>query len=134
MKAINMKSLLVMLVIAAGSFISCKKNKDAAPDHILKGNWEGEYGYGADEPDTYFAFIIHNNGTLQVSIDKNYPPTGSGTWTLKDNEFKAVYKYEGDNEEFNVVAKFDEVENNLVGNWGDGDTNADDGKFYMFRQ
>jgi hypothetical protein len=136
MKAFNIKSFVLVLAIAAGTFISCKKDKDAAPpDSILKGTWEGAYGGANGEPTTYFSFIIENNGTLQVKAeDKNDPLVGSGTWTLKDNEFKAVYQYEGQDAKLNVAAKFDEVENNLIGNWGHGEKNADVGKFYMFRK
>ena len=138
MKSFNIKPLLTAIVIAACTFVSCKKDKDApapSPESIMKGTWEGLYGFDQETPAKYFAIIIEKNGSLQVRAnDKNNPQIGTGTWTLHENVFTAVYQYEGQISTYNMAAKLDGGQKKLTGSWGTGDKNADDGVFYMNKQ
>lgn len=136
MKSLNVASLVAALLIAACTFVSCKKDKaDPAPVNVIEGNWEGLYGYGNNAPTVYFSFVIHKDGTLQVkAVDKDDPSLATGTWTLKDNEFKAVYQYEGESEKLNVAAKYDAEQKKLTGNWGHGEADPKAGGFIMNKQ
>lgn len=136
MKVFNVKFLVVAIVIAACIFVSCRKSKEApTPESKMAGTWEGLYGNNNDVPYVYFAFIIKKDGTLQVKADeKDDPMTGTGTWTLQEDVFKAVYHYDGEDYNFNVAAKLDEAQMKITGSWGNGDKDADDGEFFMKKQ
>jgi hypothetical protein len=128
---------MAVILIALCTFTSCKKDKDAAAtnESILVGHWEGFYGGLDGEPKQYYAFTILKNGSLTVKSDSKVSDIiGAGTWTLKDNEFKAVYQYPGQDTKFYAVAKFDEAQKKLTGTWGVETQNADLGKFYMIKQ
>ena len=135
MKSFNILTMAVAILIAASTFVSCKKDKDTpAPNSFMQGNWEGKYGYGNAEPDTYFALVINSNGTLQVkSGDKNDPYISSGTWTLEEDVFKVIYQSD-DNEDLNLAAKLNEAKTELTGSWGFGKVDAGMGDFIVTKK
>ena len=135
MKSFNILSMIAAILIAACTFVSCKKDKDTpAPGSVLQGNWEGKYGYGNADPDTYFALEINSNGTLTVkSGDKNDPYVSPGTWTLQEDVFKAVYQSD-DEEDLNLSAKLNEAKTELTGSWGFGKVDANMGDFIVAKK
>lgn len=136
MKALNLRSMLAVLFFAAVTMASCKKNNDdiVAPAPAIEGQWVGKYGSGANEPNVFFAFNILPGGVLQV-LNQDKAVTGTGTWTLEDSQtFKGIYKYNNGLMQFNMAAKYDAAKKTITGSWGEGDTVAGDGEFFLNKQ
>ena len=123
------------LALAILSLASCKKETEVLAAPGIEGTWVGEYEGGLYSSPKFFSFIIKNDGTLIVkSGDPNAPLTGTGTWSLTDTEFRSVYQYEGQLSKWNVAAKADIEKGEMSGAYGAGETDADDGTFYLTRQ
>ena len=129
MKSLNLK--LVILFLSIVTLVSCSKQKDDVPVSPAVGTWEGKYGGGQMEPSAAISTTIHANGTLSI---KTFEGVASGTWTLNESTFKAVYKNDNYNGYLNISAKLNDAGNKLTGNWGAGETQADDGKIYFDKQ
>lgn len=134
MKTLNLKSVLA-IIFASLTIVACSKKKDDVPPPAppIVGTWVGMYGNGNEDPNTHFSFRIKDNGTLEV-LSENETVDGTGTWTLEDGTFNAIYKYTGDFFQFNVAAKHDADNNTLTGSWGAGTESADDGDFFMTKK
>lgn len=134
MKSFNISSLVAAILIAACTFVSCKKDNDVpAPGEIMEGTWNGLYGEDNDEPAFYFELVIHRDGTLQVKSGNPADPyVMPGTWSLHKDVFKAVYH---DQDAYmNLTAKLDGAKKKLSGNWGYGKENPDSGNFLVTKQ
>lgn len=136
MKTLNVKTMLALLFFAVTAMVACKKNNDdmVAPLAAIEGQWIGKYGSGANDPTTFLGFNILPNGVLQVlKADKTV--SGTGTWVLQEGQtFKGIYKHNGALMKFNVAAKYDEAAQTITGSWGEGETVAADGEFYLNKQ
>lgn len=137
MKTLNLKSIFFMAAVALFTFSSCKKDNAEiiAPAPTAAGTWTGLYGGGNNVPSNYYNFVINANGTMIVkSGSVNNTDPGSGTWTITDGIFKAVYYYNSDPAfKYNVSAKIDLVKNTMDGSWGFGEIVPDKGTFTMTR-
>lgn len=134
MKSLNLKSFAVVLFVALCTFVSCSKKKDDVAPPTMAGKWVGKWGSGNAIPDQHFAFTINANGTLTVE-EGNPVDLGTGTWTLQDDTFKAIYSYDDDpSDKLNVAAKVNEARTKIEGSWGLGEVNAGSGSFYMVKQ
>jgi hypothetical protein len=138
MKALNIKTLIAVCLMATTTMISCKKDDKIEPQQpapvvkTIEGSWIGKYGSGNSEPDEFFAFNIKPNGVLEVKNENNVV-TGSGTWKLEDGVFTGTYKYEGFAVKYNVASKYDEEAGTLTGSWGIGNDTGS-GEFYLNKQ
>ena len=132
MKKLKFASLLLIAAMAVITLSSCKKD---SPATTAAGVWTGKYGIGNDAPNTYFSFVVNNNGTMQARTgDENNPSLGSGTWKITDGIFTGVYFYNSDPSfKYNVSAKIDLTKNSMEGSWGHGETVADKGTYTMTR-
>lgn len=136
MKTLNLKTMLAVLFFAAITMVSCKKNKDdiVAPAAAIEGQWIGKYGSGGGEPVTFLGFNILPNGVLQV-LKSDKTVSGTGTWVLEDEQtFKGIYKHNGALMKFNIAAKYDAAAKTITGSWGEGETVAADGEFFLNKQ
>jgi hypothetical protein len=136
MKTLSIRAFVVFLCIAAISFASCSKKKDAAPPSPMEGTWVGKWGHNNAVPSVYFSFVIKSNGTLIVKEDDvNNPNLGTGKWSLNESTFKVIYSY-NDNPEtkFIVVAKLNDAKTEISGSWGDGEENPDNGAMIMTKK
>jgi hypothetical protein len=134
MKALNLKLITMILSITAFTFISCKKDKNDVPAVPgIEGNWVGKYGSGNAELTLDYRFNILPGGKLQVK-DNNDAIIGQGTWKLIEGTFEGIYGYAQNDDEYNLKAKYDEVEGSLFGSWGEGTENPDGGEFYLLKQ
>lgn len=134
MKLLNLKALCIIISVALFSLSSCKKNnEDIAP--TAAGEWVGKYGAGNSVPNSYYCFVINNNGTMVVKSNTVITPTmGTGTWGITNGIFVGIYSYESEpGVKYNVSAKIDLVNNTMDGSWGYGETGANDGTFTMNR-
>ena len=136
MKTLNVKMMLAVLFFAATAMVSCKKNNDdvVAPPAAIEGQWIGKYGSGGGEPTTFLGFNILPNGVLQV-LKSDKSVSGTGTWVLDGEQvFKGIYKHNGASMKFNVAAKYDEAAKTITGSWGEGETVASEGDFFLNKQ
>jgi hypothetical protein len=131
MKTSQLKSIFAFLLLAAITFTSCKKD-DPAPQDPIVGSWIGKYSTGNVQPATFYSFNILPNGVLQIR-DFNKAVIGSGTWKLEDQTFYGVYTYEG-GDTYNLAAKYEAADGTITGSWGEGETNADDGEFFLNKE
>ena len=138
MKALNIKTLIAVFLMATTALISCKKDNKIEPQQpapvvkTIEGSWVGKYGNGNNEPDKFFAFNIKTGGVLEVKNENNVV-TGTGTWKLEEGVFTGSYTYDGLAIQYNVAAKYDEEAGNLSGSWGIGEDTGS-GEFYMNKQ
>jgi hypothetical protein len=138
MKALNIKTLIAVFLMATTTLISCKKENKAEPQQpapvvkTIEGSWIGKYGNANNAPDEFFAFNIKAGGVLEVKNENN-EVTGKGTWKLEEGVFTGLYKYDGFAVQYNVAAKYDEEAGNLNGSWGIGEDTGS-GDFYMNKQ
>lgn len=138
MKALNIKALIAVCLMASITLISCKKDKEIEPQQqapvvkTIEGSWVGKYGQGNAEPDKFFAFNIKPNGVLEVKNENN-EVTGTGTWILEEGTFTGKYKYEGLAIQYSVAAKYESEAGTLTGSWGIGNDTGS-GEFYMNKQ
>jgi hypothetical protein len=135
----TLKSILALLLVSAFTFTSCKKDKNevvVGPESELEGVWIGKYGSGNSDPVFYYRMELNENGTMRVTNDPNNIIKGSGKWKLKDDVFTGTYTYVENNivYEYNVSAKYLSEKKQLVGSWGSGFENPDDGDFYLEKQ
>src|SRR5688500_12661411 len=135
MKSLNLKSFVAVLFIAAATLVSCKKDTVEPPPAPEAGTWVGKYGMGQNQPNFYLSFIINSDGTLQARVgNDNNPTSGTGTWTSQGGVFKAVYYYNNEpDKKYNVYAAIDVENNNMAGEWGEGEQQSFNGHFYMHR-
>jgi hypothetical protein len=133
----NLKKMSAIFLFAAFTFISCKKENVApapVPVHpAIEGSWLGKYGSGNNTPNSFYSFNILKGGLLEIKAQDN-TVNGTGTWTLADGVFKAVYKYNASLAKYNVAGKYDEKAGTINGSWGAGEVNADDGEFFLNKQ
>lgn len=131
MKTSKLKSIFAFLLLAAVTFTSCKKDTPAPKDPIV-GSWVGKYGNGNSVPAAFFSFNILPNGIIHVR-DFNKAVVGSGTWKLEDQTFYAVYSY-GGGEKYNLAAKYEAANGTIIGSWGEGETDAGAGDFFLNKE
>jgi hypothetical protein len=136
MKRLNIGTFVAFICIAAMSFASCKKNKDAAPPSPMEGTWVGKWGHNNAVPSEYYSFVIKSNGTLKVKgEDGDDLSLGTGKWSLDESTFKVVYYYNNNpGVKLNVVAKLNDANTEISGSWGDGEKDPDDGTMFMTKQ
>ena len=132
MKTSQLKSIFAFLLLAAVTFTSCKKD-DPAPKDPIVGSWIGKYGVGNSAPSNLFSFNILPNGVLQVR-DANKAVIGTGTWKLEEQTFFGVYTYNNGGETYNLAAKYEQADNSITGSWGEGESGAAAGEFYLNKQ
>lgn len=132
MKTSQLKSIFAFLVLAVVTFTSCKKDAPE-PSHPIVGSWLGKYGSGNSEPSAFFSFRILPNGVVQVRDEVN-TVIGTGTWKLDETTFTCIYTYEQGGGTYNLAAKYDEVEGNIIGSWGEGEVDTSAGDFYLVKQ
>lgn len=134
----NARIIISALAIIVALFTSCKKNDHPQPVEIpeekaISGIWVGKYGNGAVSPDKFFAVEIKKDGTL-ILLDETRSETGTGTWELEEQTFKAVYSYHtGLPVQYYLGGKYKEEELNITGDWGTTEA-LGSGKFFIDKE
>ena len=132
MKTSQLQSFFAFLLLAAVAFTSCKKD-DPAPQDPIIGSWIGKYGTGNSTPLTFYSFNILPNGILQVR-DFNKAVIGTGKWKLEEQTFYGVYTYQDGGDTYNLAAKYEVADGTIIGSWGEGETDAGAGEFYLNKE
>jgi len=129
---------MAMLMLAAFTFVSCKKNKDSVtpPATVaVEGSYTGKYGFGNDMPDTDQKYKIKAGGIFQeIGVNSN-TVIGEGTWQMNGNTLTAKYTMNfSPYSKYSISATFDAATGKLVGTWGGENNPADGGKINMTKQ
>ena len=131
MKTSQLKSIFAFLLLAAVTFTSCKKD-DPTPQDPIVGSWVGKYSTGNNPLLGSYSFNILPNGVLQLR-NSGKSIIGNGTWKLDGGTFYGVYTYTLGST-YNLAGKYDEANGEITGSWGDGETNPDDGEFFLNKE
>jgi hypothetical protein len=128
MKALKLFSLVLLTSVV---FLACKKDEvsSKSPSKSIEGVWVGQYGFGDDTPNIYYALNVKPGGVIE-EINKTGQSKGSGTWTLVGNTFTAKYKWTilGQST-YSVHATLDPATGKLAGTWGYDNNPSDGGLF-----
>ena len=134
MKAL--KSVIAVLFFSA-IFTACKKDEVKQPTPApsggtsLQGKWVGKYGYGSEEPNTFFSFNIKADGTME-ELNSYSEVSGVGTWVRNGNTFSATHHYLPPyTSVFISSATFDSITKKLTGTWKYSTGSSSAGKWYM---
>ena len=136
----NILQSVAILMLAALSFASCKKDNDlhAPPTQqttSAEGLYTGKYGFGNDVPDTDQKYRIKAGGVFQEIGLSSGMVVGQGTWAMNGNTLTASYAITfAPFTKYSVVATFNAATGKLVGTWGSEHDPADGGKIDMTRQ
>ncbi|MGB4775246.1 MAG: hypothetical protein WBP45_08740 [Daejeonella sp.] len=107
-------SLIVLLI--AGAFTACKKDKKPALPTKIEGKWAGKFGSSVNDLKE-FNFTVkpveNGEGVLESTDPGNPGKVLTGTWKLTDGVFSGVLPYDGGNH-YSFSASFDSKEGKLT--------------------
>lgn len=125
---------MAMVVLAALTFISCKKDEAEPPASVasIEGKWAGKRGDGNQTPDYDFRFTIKSGGAIDATNAAG-AVKGSGTWSLSGTQFTAQYQFVAPLfTKYRIKAVYDKAIGKLInGIWGFDDGLYDEGTWYM---
>jgi len=82
----------------------------------LQGRWVGTYGNNEKEAPYYFSFEFLPEGKMNV-VNQNDKILATGSFSIKENNIKIVYKYTNDVIQYACNATFNKKLNVLNGSW-----------------
>ena len=107
----NFKTMLIALFSAIVLFSSCKKDNPVIPEPIplsAIGEWEGTY---------YFNYVVNKDGTFYTKTVEDGAYSGSGTWTMSGDAFKATYTYKNVEYKNFISAKVNDKGDSMTGTY-----------------
>ena len=115
MKALKFASILLLSVT---TFFACKKEKDEQPPFAMEGRWTGKIGTGPVTPASQFSINLKPGGVIE-RINANGGVSGTGNWSLVNNEFAGAYVLSSGTQ-IVLQGTFDKSVKRLSGNWSNG--------------
>jgi hypothetical protein len=107
-------------ILMAVFFTACSKDKKdidpPTPEFSIIGVWQGKIGNGTAIPTGSFGLEVKAGGVIDRLSDGNV--TGTGTWTLIGDVFKAEYTAKSNGVVVKISAKVDKIAHKLTnGTW-----------------
>ncbi|HEY0678894.1 MAG TPA: hypothetical protein VGD17_11450 [Chitinophagaceae bacterium] len=125
----------IMIMLASATLLACKKDKASSTSNAaIEGKWMGKYGFDNETPAIFYGFNIKPGGVLE-EFGESGMKIAQGTWKLENNIFTGnTVSLLGSNNEYSVIAAFNEAKGELLGNWGYDESATDGGTFTMKKQ
>jgi hypothetical protein len=128
---------IAMVLLAAFTFISCKKDNDIPPPATvaIEGLYAGKYGFDNEVPDNDQKYKIKAGGVFQEISIHNGSVVGQGSWLLNGSTLTATYTMVfSPYDKYSISATFNASTNKLTGTWGSDNNPTDGGKIEMIKQ
>ena len=128
-------NFLFMSLVASLSLIACKKDSDKPSSNAaIEGKWVGKYGFASEAPSVFYSFNIKPGGILE-EFGESGLKIAQGTWKLENNIFTGTTtSLLGSNNEYSVIAAFNQSKAEMQGDWGYDNSATDGGTWTMKKQ
>lgn len=125
----KISKIILIALIAATGFVSCKKDKVEKQTTAIEGRWVGTYVNEASGNSFYYSFNIKPGGIIE-ELNAAGQKLGQGTWELDNNILSANYSWTSGSQ-YSVIAAFYKEDGKLLGDWGYGDSATNGGTWTM---
>lgn len=123
---------LLIILLACNKEYSFEKSNPVVsnPSFVnIIGLYEGRFGYGQSNNDSYYSFQFISNNQILVNDGIAVPSRpGKGVYSLTDREITGYYQY-SNLEKFSIKAKFSNDFTNLIGTWWETAAPTNKGNF-----
>ena len=121
-------SIAMALVIAASTFVYCKKDPVTTTAGI-EGMYVGKWGDVTGDPHTFYKIELKKGGSLK-RFDETGAVTANGTWKLTGIEMEASYTH-SNGEMHSIGGLYTGFNGEINGTWGYGNSKAGGGTFLL---